>query len=64
MIPLYKLLQINNRQSQPITKEQLLDFVDNMDLKGKFYDVFSNEEMYDNVPPVKPMVSCSVKILI
>ena len=29
-IPLYKLLEIYNKQNEPITKEQFVEFVDNI----------------------------------
>ncbi len=53
--PLNKLLEIYNNQNQPITEEQFLKFVDNMDLSNKFYDIIGVDEMYEDVPPVKPI---------
>ena len=55
VITLSKLLMIYNSQNEPITEEQLLEFADTFDHSKKFYDIVSEDEMYDDVEETKPM---------
>ena len=48
-IQLYKLLEIYNKQNEPITKEQFVEFVDNINFENKFYDIIGASDIYDDV---------------
>lgn len=56
IIPLDKLLEIYNSQNEPISEEDFLSFVDEIDLEQKYFFIMGEDEFYDdvkNVPPIK-----------
>lgn len=55
MIPLYKLLEIYNAQNEPITEEELICFVDEIDYSNEYFDVIGDDEVYEDVDAVEPI---------
>ena len=55
IIPLNKLLKIYNSQNEPISEDDFLSFVDEIDLDHKFYFIVSEDEYYEDVDATTPI---------
>lgn len=55
IIPLYKLLEIYNSHNEPISEEDFLSFVDEIDLDHKHYYIVGEDEFYDDVEAIPPI---------
>ena len=48
VIEIGKLLKIYNSQNEPVSEENFLSFVENMNFKGKYFCVFNQDDIYDD----------------
>lgn len=48
VIEIGKLLKIYNSQNEPVSEEDFLSFVENMNFKGKYFCVFNQDDIYDD----------------
>lgn len=48
VIEIGKLLKIYNSQNEPVSEEDFLSFVKNMNFKGKYFCVFNQDDIYDD----------------
>lgn len=48
VIEIGKLLKIHNSQNEPVSEEDFLSFVENMNFKGKYFCVFNQDDIYDD----------------
>lgn len=55
IIPLKKLLEIYNLQNEPIDEEYFLEFVDEIDLSHKFFDIVGEDEFHDDIDETLPI---------
>lgn len=52
IIKLSKLLSIYNSQNEPITEEEFLSFIEEIDLEHKHYDFIGEDEFYEDIDEV------------
>lgn len=55
IIKLSKLLSIYNSQNEPITEEEFLSFIDEINLENKHYDFIGEDEFYEDIDEVAPL---------
>lgn len=48
VIEIGKLLKIYNSQNEPVSEEDFLSFVENMNFKGKYFCLFNQDDIYDD----------------
>lgn len=48
VIEIGKLLKIYNSPNEPVSEEDFLSFVENMNFKGKYFCVFNKDDIYDD----------------
>lgn len=48
VIEIGKLLKIYNSQNEPVSDEDFLSFVENMNFKGKYFCVFNQDDIHDD----------------
>ncbi len=48
VIEIGKLLKIYNSQNEPVSEEDFLSFVENMNFKGRYFCVFYQDDIYDD----------------
>ena len=48
VIEIGKLLKIYNSQNEPVSEEDFLSFVENMNFKGRYFCVFNQDDIYDD----------------
>lgn len=55
IVPLSKILSIYNSQNEPISDEEFLNYIDEIDLSDKHYDIVGEDEFFNDVGVVAPI---------